>query len=397
MVSHPNDRPPSPGAPAEPEHGLEPRNFGRPGTYVAALLTLGLALHEVSFLASGFLTDDGKHASFNSLSAPFFLRDADRWRDALTTQQLVPWQHLQWLYLGLDGAFIAVYTAALLALTTWATRAEKWSSWRRWVRAPVLALAAADVLEVSGQLWIGSARCAGETNSCVPSVLVSAVSLVTDVKWVLITVLVGLGMFALVRNLRRARQLAWAIWIQRFSLLAFLPVAVLAVVPGAQVINNLFDQLPDVQRAWLDDWKGLRHWAAASVAYVTVVYLLFFLGRIRTDWAARRESGGYWWPSYDSQATFDEAERSPRSKEARKVGARPAEPDVLAAASRHVGRRRRGDRPGVALGSLVAAVGLLRSPGSSVSSHSSSSSGVDPSHVGFAWWTRCIPGGWPAT
>ncbi len=75
------------------------------------------------------------------------------------------------------------------------------------------------------------------------------------------------------------RRWAVAIFRHRFSVLAVLPIAVLGVLPG----SDLLDQLPDVQRRWMLD--GWGHAAAAGVAMSLVAAGLLLLGRLRSTTA----------------------------------------------------------------------------------------------------------------
>ncbi|QXT63349.1 hypothetical protein [Tessaracoccus palaemonis] len=79
-----------------------------------------------------------------------------------------------------------------------------------------------------------------------------------------------------------------ALWAQGFSLLAVLPVAVLSLVPAPGV----FDQLPDVQRTWLEFWSvGQLHAVVAMVVLATLAWGLFVLGRLVTSDAMARLDG----------------------------------------------------------------------------------------------------------
>lgn len=71
---------------------------------------------------------------------------------------------------------------------------------------------------------------------------------------------------------------------QRFSILAVLPIALLSIPAG----SDLLDQLPDVQRRWVADAQGARH-AAFAVLVVAVVTLgVLLLGRLRSGEMWRR-------------------------------------------------------------------------------------------------------------
>ncbi len=206
---------------------------------VAGLAAVWLALNEVSLLAAGFLAQGGKSWSFNGMSGPLAVREYGDWHGVLIDEQLRDWLPLLGFYLVLDFILIALYVPVL----------------RRFVATgPVLALAALDVAENVMTYWLGTERCAG--GDCVSNTQAFILMLITELKWAAFVVVLA----ALVH---RHHETIWAalpriyraLRIQRFSLLAFLPLALLTVVPGTEV----FDQLPDVQRSWLDTGVGVRH------------------------------------------------------------------------------------------------------------------------------------------
>ncbi|TWD82453.1 hypothetical protein FB561_3586 [Kribbella amoyensis] len=270
-----------------------PVEFGRVGGYLAAIAVLWLALNEISLLSGGFLAADDSSWMFNTMAGPGSWGQADGWHAVLDADQLQHWGRLLAAYLVLDFVFIVVYTSAL------------WQLARSWVRWLVVALAAFDVLENVGTIWLGIERCAGA--DCVPSAGPTVVAVITTLKWLAV---IGLLMAGIARLRAGPLRRIWrAVWIQRFSLLAFLPLAALAIVPG----SNVFDQLPDVQRRWLDAPIGLWHAAAAGLVYAVVLLpAIFVLGRIRADWAQRRVVGDGYWPFWD-----DLAHQRPRRQDLR--------------------------------------------------------------------------------
>ena len=290
-----------PGGPKDgPLEVPEPGNF-RSFAFVAVIAALLLVLHEISALSAGFLTETGTYISFNELGSPTAWSQRQHWRDDLTVDQLDSWRSLLRMYQVVDAMFIVAYTWALLRLARWLGDGARTLPIRL-LRYSVLALAAVDALEVVGQGWIGLERQC-EDGSCIPAHLEDVVAIVSTTKWLLVAataVAVVAATTAAGKHFwRRVWEIRGALWIQRFSLLAFLPVAVLAVFPLGEW-NNLFDQLPDVQRAWLDGWPGPWHAIAAALVYTLwVLPWMFALGRIRSDWAVRRAAGGTWWPFFD--------------------------------------------------------------------------------------------------
>jgi len=293
------------------------RLAGRVGAYLAALAGLMLALHEISVLSNGFLTATGEHASFNGLSRCTFWESCDGWSQVLTDENLLgPWFWLLFMYWVLDVVFVIAYASGLWLLIRRVDRPRR----RKALVVALGVLVAAEVVEDAGQLILGIQRAfVGDPD--VSGELVTVVSVATTVKWLAVGFFVLAGVAtvvaAAVRDWRavkarrssagstpkwtRVRLVGSALWIQRFSLLVFFPVAVLAVVP-ADELNNAFGQLPDVQRSWLDSWGGIGFAVVAGVVHSAVVIMVFLLGRIRSDFAARRAAGGGHWPYYDVNA-----------------------------------------------------------------------------------------------
>lgn len=277
-----------------------PAAFGRAGALLATLGALFLALNELSSLSSGFLTATNRYWSFLDMTGVRAWFEREHWNDVLTQRQLENWRDLLLAYELLDLAFIAVYALSLvLVIRTVSGVPRVGPGWGKAMRLVLAALVVVDVLEGAGQWWLAMERCT-EAACTVPGRLIIIVSVVTTLKWGIVLVLtVGFG-WAAVRSWDvvkvRARELWLAVRVQRFSLLAFLPIAALSVLPLGN-LNNMFDQLPDAQRAWLDGGTGGLHALMAGVVFgVVVVPTLFFLGRLRADWATRRVERAPWWP-----------------------------------------------------------------------------------------------------
>ena len=164
------------------------------------------------------------------------------------------------------------------------TRPRPWTPW---------AAAGLDALE---NVFLLSIVLSGSADAPMAAPLAVGAVLCTFGKWVFLALSVLPLLFAGLGTVRgRARCGRWlrALTTQRFSLLAVVPIAALALVPGPGV----FDQLPDVQRAWLEigdgrGWSGPWHaaWAIGLLGLVT--FGLFILGRLLTDDALNRSGGG---------------------------------------------------------------------------------------------------------
>lgn len=281
-----------------------PKEFGWAGAFVAMLSALLLAMNEVSVLSAGFVLERGTPSSFSEMSGLSAFPEWEHWDDVFTGTQLENWRDLLAFYLLLDIVFVATYAAALLLLLSHVPSAPRWG--RRVAVAGVIGLAVVDLLENGGQFWLAAQRGDAGGVGEFPS---SLVGWMTGLKWALTWLLLGTGVVvssvSLFRHAsvrRRVGHVFWALWIQRYSLLVFLPIAALALLPLDR-LNNLFGQLPDVQRAWLDGWIGVWHFVAAGLVFSVVAYGIFALGRIRSDWAARRAAGSGYWPFRDQDGT----------------------------------------------------------------------------------------------
>ncbi|QNE21253.1 hypothetical protein F1D05_29265 [Kribbella qitaiheensis] len=277
-------RPPEP----PPVPAPEPADLRTVGAFLAVLLVLWLAMNEISLLSAGFLATDGTSWSFGGMSGPKDGARIAQWNSILTPDQLPYWKELLRDYLVLDFLFIATYTIALYRLVP--NRPRVWYA--------VFLLPLFDLAEniVTGVLR--SKRCADL--DCVPDGLVNGLTWFTALKWLAVVALVVLGLVKL--QDQPLRRIGRALYLQRFSLLAFLPIAAMSIVPGSSVL----DQLPDVQRRWLDEGPGLRHAAIAGCVYLVLLLTIFLLGRLRSDWALRRVRGLDLWPFYDGPGITNE-------------------------------------------------------------------------------------------
>ena len=154
----------------------------------------------------------------------------------------------------------------------------------------ILSLALADLAEnVAAMLLLFSA------GSAVGTVLMTAVLILTAVKWMLALLLAVLIIGRLVMGpgtttegpggLRRAGK---AIMHQRFSYLPVVVLFVLAVLSGSAIL----EQLPDVERGWIDSpTVGLGHAVTATASIIGLAYFLSVVGRFRTQYAIEHEEG----------------------------------------------------------------------------------------------------------
>lgn len=273
MTAHPNDAGPQP-VPVAVARPL-PRMGISKGLTISAVVALFVAMGEISRLSGQVLDDAARTWSFSTLMGPgrvAGLAEFGRWPQALAegwTGRFPAYgaERSTWLgaYLVLDVVLIALYGGVV---ATWL--APRWPMMARLLRV----LAVVDLLEDGSAFVTSRASNAGVTALGVATGVLSAV------KWLLV---VG-GLVLLLKGAAepRARQVAgsWlrALYQQRFSILAILPIAVLSIPSG----SDLLDQLPDVQRRWLADGKGVTHFLLAVVVVVVVTLGVLLLGRLRS-------------------------------------------------------------------------------------------------------------------
>jgi hypothetical protein len=100
-------------------------------------------------------------------------------------------------------------------------------------------------------------------------------------------------------KLRRIRKAAYT---HRIALVVVIAIAAFSTLPR----SGIFEQLPDVQRSWLDSTSGAVHMATAFGAIAILTLTLFVLGRRRSERTYRTfvasepttsESSIWWWLS----------------------------------------------------------------------------------------------------
>lgn len=264
---------------------------------VTVIAGLYIALAEIDRLI-GRVSSSGYAASLGAANMP---RLPVPWPGA----QSHPWLTLHNLDARADG-FVVTYTVidCALALTygwlLWAmlgrlstSRAIRPGAPLRLLTRPRPWLAAvaagADVLE---NVALAGLTLGGHPGVAMSPGLAGLTGTLTAAKWIALALAVAPLLYALAGTARgRTWVMRWgrALLMQRFSLMAVIPVAALALVPGP----GIFDQLPDVQRAWFELGRGHGvpgpvHAASAIVFLGLISFGLFVLGRLFTDHAMRR-------------------------------------------------------------------------------------------------------------
>jgi hypothetical protein len=252
-------------AEAAPPRTATPRMGLRRGIAVSVVLALVVAMGELSRLSGQVLDETGRAWSLNGLMGP---GHALSFGPSGWTAHFAAYgdQRAAWLtaYVVLDLALIAIYGVVLPA---------RLSQQERALATGLRVLMAVDLLEDAGALvvtWTGGAS----------SLLGTVTSFLTTAKWLTVLVLVALLVRRLLRDDARTQVAEWvlALYKQRFGVLAILPIGLLSVPAG----SDLLDQLPDVQRRWVEDATGLRHGLAAVVVVAVVALGVFVLGRLRS-------------------------------------------------------------------------------------------------------------------
>lgn len=246
-----------------------------PAIWLSLAFAAAIAMAEVDRLVGDVLDLSGASWSFTGVFGPGRALDPvggqatwSAWRNVATPAP--PITGLLTFYLLFD----AVYVVGLLGAVLCAVNRRHTAP-----RRIVIALAIFDVVEGLGaeveRAWAGGAESLG-----------AGLGFVTLMKWLLYVALLVALAWSIWDTDKGARlvRIGYGLVRQRFSALALLVVAALSIASGP----NLLDQLPDVERRWLDDGVGYRQLGMACAALVLLAVALFALGRLRGDQVWRR-------------------------------------------------------------------------------------------------------------
>jgi hypothetical protein len=265
-------------ASAQPTEADLPTVNGWVGLAATAAAMALIAMREIDRLSAAVLDAKGRSWSFAELMGPSTVvdRSADGWAAGAGTFDVAALNGWLREYLIVDFVFILVYSSSL-----WLWFKNRY----RLAARLVLAIGAIDLLE-DALAWLAGRNAEPIT----PGLLQDALPWVSAAKFILVLLTIA----ALVRRFfsreageawrGAARRLLRAVYTHRFSVLAIVPIAILSVIPGA----DLLDQLPDVQRQWTDDTNGRQHALVAGASVGLLAITLFALGRLRSDFAWRR-------------------------------------------------------------------------------------------------------------
>jgi len=260
----------------------------RAGLLISVSFWCYLAMSELSRLSGDRLDATDHSWPFVTLLGPSWVLNADGHGWVALGTAADPGRLATWLV-----AFVVIDLILAGCLTLMALHLfDPLPGRRRVGRLVVVVAMAVQLVESTFTLAVAVALGGSGPGHGVPSGLAGVLAVVTGLKW-LAVVFVLLG---LVRRLfsvdgtqwrRRICRVAHSLLIHRFSLLPVVPIAALVLPSGP----NIADQVPDVQRRWLDGWIGLVHGGAATVALLVLTVVVFVVGRLRCDWVWRRRAG----------------------------------------------------------------------------------------------------------
>jgi TRAP-type mannitol/chloroaromatic compound transport system permease small subunit len=271
------------------------------GLLVSASLALVVVLVALDMQSERVLDAEGLSWSLAALFGPavFLGQSTQGWRVVGTAGSLADRDRFVSLFnthIALDFAFIVVYALLGLVIVLFAKR-----PWWRWLAGIGLAaLVVVDLLEN----FLALAVFGGNAN------LIPVLVVLTKIKWLLVAALLIIAVIGLVVRApekyvskapdkseeRRRSPLgrAWnAILVQRFSLLPSLVFFVLSVTSGAAIL----EQLPDVERAWVDSGVGRFRAVAALVATLIVALSVFITTRLRIGFVRKFSKPGQPYPA----------------------------------------------------------------------------------------------------
>jgi hypothetical protein len=256
------------------------------------LIAGAIAMGETNRLVTGALTPAGESRAVTDVIGMTALSGTDAWSD---WADLFP-EGMRGLVAGwifFHALFdIALYLGYWLLLRG---LVSPFAAARRALRL----LLTLEIVETA-LLWLGSVLL---YLGGVPGLFRWSLAVVATVKWLTGAFLV---IAALVDDGLRRRigqgvvRIIPALWEQRLSLVVVAVVGVLSLVP----LPNIWDQLPDVERSWVDGDPGdVWHPVWAVIAIVVVSLYLFVIGRLRSErvWTTRvgnrppEDLPKWWW------------------------------------------------------------------------------------------------------
>jgi hypothetical protein len=247
-------------------------------TQVIALVGCLIVMAEIDRLIGSSYTAAGRSMLVSDVSGPLALTKQDAWgiwADTLGGSAAVAgWIRVHTLF---DLLFILTYWRLLRRFARGIYPADRGARrYRRFLALVVLADLAEDALIL--------------LTTYVPGFDLPALHLGIAVAATVTWAAVALGIGSILSSrLVGGRVLRWlstvvqTLFVHRLAFFALSAIALLALVPS----GNIFDQLPDVERGWLDP-GGTPHLVSAVLATLLVASLLWLLGRQRSERAWNR-------------------------------------------------------------------------------------------------------------
>ncbi|TCO32403.1 hypothetical protein EV652_1049 [Kribbella steppae] len=238
-------------------------------TPVILLLIGAICMSEIDRLVTGALTDAGQSRSVTDVVGLALFGGRDTWDVWVQVDDPTPVAGWIALHAIFDIALYVGYGWLLWKFVRTCSQARK----------ALKVLLTLEVIETVGLLIAAGLLATGRVSDVWAFIL----SGVATFKWIAAGILV---LAILVDDGRRhalrdgGMRVLRALKKQRLSFLVVALFGILSIVP----LPNIWDQLPDVQRSWLDgDRQGQWHaiWAAAATMVVSIY--LFVLGRLRAE------------------------------------------------------------------------------------------------------------------
>ncbi|MCU1634347.1 MAG: hypothetical protein JWM61_2999, partial [Micrococcaceae bacterium] len=242
---------------------------------IAALICMG----ELDRLIGAGLDSVRSSATLSQVQGPFSLTHLDAWATWHDSQlsAIATWiQFSIWC----DFVFLAAYGWGLIVLSAQIRKSER-PDWGPLVFAVLLVII--DAAENVFVLWLSGGLAEPDGNYEATGAVI--VGVLATIKWILVVFTVisiaRSPAFAEIAGpvIRRARH---ASYVHRLGLTMIIALAVLGLVPTGSIV---FDQLPDVQRAWVDDGPLLvsGHAIVAALLIVLAAYGLWVVATAASD------------------------------------------------------------------------------------------------------------------
>lgn len=260
------------------------------GLAIVLAVACVVAVGEIDAQSGRLVDDQGRAWPLSVLVGPGWIERGAGWPEVLTSLINDPLYRalLSW-FLVINVIFIVCYAAVLAGLVAALFRTKR-ARGAIWVLVAILVLA--DLLENLCILVLMITRS--------PSGPVKLLWWCTTAKWALLVAVAAILLlrFVVPQSKREGdndglnspktvvlRSLR-ALMHHRFSVAMIVPLAVLTMLSGSAIL----EQLPDVQRQWVSNGaQGWRQAGWAVGALLGVGFLLELLGRLRTGWAVRHQ------------------------------------------------------------------------------------------------------------